>query len=574
MPMKQKIIIYQLFPRLFGNSNISPVFNGSIEQNGCGKFNDITDIVLKELNNLGVTHIWLTGIIRHATLSHYPEYGLSASHPDIVKGKAGSPYAITDYFDIDPDLAVEVPLRMAEFEQLIQRIHNQGLKVIIDFVPNHVARDYHSKELPEGFRNLGEDDDITQSFSASNNFYYFPRESLLIRGLDVQTPDRYAEIPAKATGNDVFHSDPDVNDWYETIKLNYGIDYLNHYNPYNNYNNHNLPPSPSTWIKMTQILLFWASQGIDGFRCDMAGMVPVEFWHYAISQVKSEYSNTIFIAELYEPAKYRDYLENGYFDYLYDKVGMYDSLRSVITGSSTRLITKVWQMLEGMDDLMVRFLENHDEQRIASPFFAGNPLKAIPAMVVAALMNQGPVLVYNGQEVGEPAAGAAGFSGDDGRTSIFDYSAMPELQKWFNNGKCDGANLLEEQQLLRKSYSEILNLAKQNPLFSNGCLYDLMWVNEENPNRDRIFAFLRYGGASQEEALIVVVAFDENIKETTIRIPEHALNTIGFGSKQKFTVQQLLPGEASTVTLLFSQVVTIGIRIMLPKNGYNILQIT
>jgi len=230
-------------------------------------------------------------------------------------------------------------------------------------------------------------------------------------------------------------------------------------------------------------------------------------------------------------------------------------------------------MLEGMDDLMVRFLENHDEQRIASPFFAGNSLKAIPAMAIATLMNKGPVLVYNGQEVGEPAAGATGFSGDDGRTSIFDYSVMPELQKWFNHGKCDGANLSEEQQLLRKFYSELLNLAKENPLFSNGCLYDLMWVNEENPDRDRIFAFLRYGGASQEEALLVVAAFDENIEETTIRIPEYALNTIGFGSKQIFTVQGLLPGEPSTATLLFSQVVTIGIRVTLPTYGYNILQI-
>ena len=562
--MKQKIIIYQLLPRLFGNTCQNPVFNGTREQNGCGKFNDITPEVLHELKSFGITHIWLTGILRHATLSDYPEFGLPASHPDIVKGKAGSPYAVNDYYDVDPDLAVDIPSRMQEFEQLLKRIHNQGLQAIIDFIPNHVARDYHSNQLPAGYKNLGEDDNPSISFSPANNFYYLPGQSLHIDGLITQTADRYPENPARATGNDIFRSNPGVQDWYETIKLNYGVDYQNQSNHFH--------PIPDTWIRMTEILLFWSGKGVDGFRCDMAGMVPVEFWQYAISQVKGEYRQIIFIAELYEPRKYRDYLETGFFDYLYDKVGMYDSLRSVITGgANTRAISGVWQCLEGFDDLMVRFLENHDEQRIASRDFASDPWKAIPAMAIAALMNQGPLLIYAGQEVGEPAAGAEGFSGDDGRTSIFDYTTAPELQKWLNHGRCNYEILPENKQLLRNTYSQLLHIAQQYPVFANGYLYDLMWLNENSPYREKIFAFLRYGGNIEEEVILVVVCFDPSIKEVVIKLAEHALNTIGFGTRQRIRVENIEPTESAGSTLLYSQVVSIGITVRLNGGGYCVM---
>lgn len=564
--MKQKIVIYQLLPRLFSNTCEKPAFNGTIEQNGCGKFNDLTIEVLLELKNFGVTHIWLTGIIRHATLSHYPRFGLPASHPDIVKGKAGSPYAVNDYFDVDPDLAAHIPSRMAEFDQLLYRIHSLGLKAIIDFIPNHVARDYYSRQLPKGSKNLGEADNNTISFSPSNNYYYLPGKSLQIRGLAGISTERFSENPAKATGNDVFRPDPDVNDWFETVKLNYGIDFQN--------NRSYFHPMPDTWIQMAEILMYWSGKGVDGFRCDMAGMVPVDFWKYAISQVKRKYQQIIFIAELYEPQKYREYLETGFFDFLYDKVGLYDTLRSVVLAkSSTRAISGVWQSLEGLDDIMVRFLENHDEQRIASPHFAGNPWKAMPAMAVAALMNQGPLLIYAGQEVGEPALGSTGFSGDDGRTSIFDYTSIPELQKWFNGGLCDGQNLSENQRLLRKTYAELVHLAKKYPVFSNGYLYDLMWVNENIPDRDKIFAFLRYGGKEQEEVLLVVACFDETVKETVIRIPEHAMNTIGFGLKQRVTVKGIEPEQPIGVNFLYSQVASVGLKLALNKAGFGIYSI-
>lgn len=565
--MKQKIIIYQLLPRLFGNSCQHTVFNGSIEQNGCGKFNDLTNEVLDELKNFGVTHIWLTGIIRHATLTHYPQFGLSASHPDIVKGKAGSPYAICDYYDVDPDLAEDIPSRMDEFEKLIKRIHLLGLKAIIDFVPNHVAREYFSLRLPKGYKNLGETDNNNLSFSPLNNYYYFPGEPFQIHGLMSTAPDRYSEIPAKATGNDRFTPFADINDWYETVKLNYGVDYRNGQKFFH--------PLPDTWIKMTEILLFWAAKGVDGFRCDMAGMVPVHFWQYSISQVKSEFDRIIFIAELYEPSKYRDYLETGFFDFLYDKAGLYDALRSVIEGkSSTQVISDVWKSLEGQDDKMVRFLENHDEQRIASGYFATDPWKALPAMVISSLMNQGPVLLYSGQEFGEPAAGTEGYSGDDGRTTIFDYATVPELQKWYNNGRCDGQYLSEAQRLLRQAYSDLLHLAQNYPIFSNGYLYDLMWVNDNIPDRDKIFAFLRYGGSADEDVLLVVTCFDETVREIQIKIPEHALQTIGFDARQRIMVSGIEPHGIIPGIFLCSQVITIGLKVLLNKPGYAILALS
>jgi glycosidase len=562
--MKQKTIIYQILPRLFSNSNLNPIFNGTIEENGCGKFNHLTINVLSELKDFGITHIWLTGIIRHATLTDYSEHGLPRSHSDIVKGNAGSPYAISDYFDVDPDLAEEIPLRMKEFEQLVKRIHSLGMKVIIDFVPNHVARDYWSKQLPEGIKNLGEGDNKNVPFSSSNNYYYLPGHTLKIEGLVESCPIRFFENPAKATGNDVFRPNPGINDWYETVKLNYGHDYRDGQNHFK--------PIPDTWIRMVEILFFWSGKGVDGFRCDMAGMVPVNFWRYAISLVKSNYERIIFIAELYEPSKYREYLENGFFDYLYDKVGMYDSLRLLVEGKgSSHSITGVWQKLEGMDDKMVRFLENHDEQRIASQYFAHDPWKAIPAIVVCTLLNQGPLLLYSGQEVGEPAEGRIGFSGDDGRTSIFDYSVMPEFQKWFNNGFCDGKYLSDNQREIRLAYAKLLRFANKFSVFSNGSMYDLMWANSDLPFGEKLFAFLRFVGTEHDDVVLVVVSFAPSINEINVKIPQHALQAIGFDGRNRITIRQIEPFPANQDNLLSSQIITVGIKVHLNPERYAIV---
>ena len=368
--MKNKMIIYQVFTRLFGNDKTACTPHGSKTENGCGHFADFTQKALTEIQKLGATHIWYTGVIAHATQTDYTSYGIPSDHPAIVKGKAGSPYAIKDYYDVDPDLAIKPEKRMKEFQNLIYRTHDAGLKVIIDFVPNHVARQYQSANRPEGVKDLGEEDDQTLSFSPQNNFYYIPGHPFQ-PGFDLQgsAPSPYEECPAKATGNDNFSPSPGRNDWYETIKLNYGIDYCNG-------GERHFDPIPSTWFKMRDILLFWAGKGIDGFRCDMAEMVPVEFWAWAIPQVKCHYPSLVFIAEVYNPNEYRNYIYKGGFDYLYDKVGLYDTLRGVVCGyASARQITGCWQNVDDIKDRMLNFLENHDEQRLASDFFAGNAEK-------------------------------------------------------------------------------------------------------------------------------------------------------------------------------------------------------
>ncbi|MDY4186095.1 MAG: alpha-amylase family glycosyl hydrolase, partial [Sodaliphilus sp.] len=360
MNNKSKIIIYQLFPRLFTNTQPNPVFNGTIAQNGAGKMNQIDTRVLNSLRDLGVTHVWYTGIVQHASKTDYSAYGIHKSNPHVVKGNAGSPYAITDYYDVDPDIAVDVSQRMKEFEQLVQRTHACGMKVVLDFVPNHVARQYHSFAKPKGVEDLGQTDDKGMFFSPNNNFYYITGKSFSPSVDMGEGDDKYVEYPAKATGNDCFHECPGGNDWFETVKLNYGVD------PWNG--SKHFSPIPSTWTKMCDILLFWAAKGVDAFRCDMAHMVPVEFWHWAIAKVKEQYPDVVFIAELYDVGIYHSYIHYGGFDYLYDKVNLYDKLCAIVKNEeSAASLTQCWQTVEGMQAHMLNFLENHDELRLAAP---------------------------------------------------------------------------------------------------------------------------------------------------------------------------------------------------------------
>ena len=394
-----KMVVYQMMTRLFSNTNSTNKFYGSVEENGVGKLNDINEAALKGIKQLGVTHVWYTGIIEHALLTDYSKYGIALDDADVVKGKAGSPYAIKDYYDVNPDLAVSVPNRMKEFEALVERTHAQELKVIIDFVPNHVARSYKSGAKPADVKDLGEGDDNTVSFKSTNNFYYLPGQAFQPpkRPYQLEAPKsdgKFSENPAKVTGNNQFTASPNLGDWFETIKLNYGVDYQNG-------EKKNFEPIPTTWEKMRDILIYWTNKKVDGFRCDMAEMVPVEFWQWAIPQIKKVNPEIIFIAEIYNPAQYRNYLDNGQFDFLYDKVQLYDTLRLMVNQKAhTSGIAHVQERLKGINHNMLHFLENHDEQRFASPFFAGDPWKAVPAMVVSACIDEGPVMIYFGQEVG------------------------------------------------------------------------------------------------------------------------------------------------------------------------------
>ena len=520
-----KIIIYQIFTRLYGNRNTTRKENGSIAENGCGKMNDFTPTTLKKIREMGVSHIWYTGIIRHATQTDYSAYGIPRQHPAIVKGKAGSPYAITDYYDIDPDLATDVNQRMQEFRQLVERTHKAGMKVIIDFVPNHVARQYHSVCKPDGVRDLGEGDDPMKGFDPQNNFYYCPGESFtpyfdLYHG----EAEPYSELPAKATGNDCFHNAPGMNDWYETVKLNYGVDYyagrVGHFTPI-----------PDTWSKMTDILLFWARQGVDGFRCDMAEMVPAEFWHWATDKVKFAYPDMIFIGEVYNPAEYRNYLGAG-FDYLYDKVGMYDTVREVIRGNqSVQAITSAWQQTDDIRDHMLYFLENHDEQRIASSFFAGDARKGVPGLVVSALLQKNPLMIYAGQEYGERGMDKEGFSGHDGRTTIFDYWNIDTLTR------AAGRKLTKDEKALAERYNKVLNIACSEKAVIEGVSFDLMYVNGDY---HRQYAFLRKAG---NEVLLVVVNFDDLPSTMDVTIPAHAFDYLKLKEHKSVTAVDLFTGK-------------------------------
>lgn len=541
MGKKSKMIIYQVLPRLFGNLRPSSVKYGNVYENGVGKFSAFTADALDRIKELGITHIWYTGVIEHATKMDYTKYGIRKDHSAVVKGTAGSPYAIKDYYDIDPDLAEQVPDRMKEYEELIARTHAAGMKVIIDFVPNHVSRQYFSDAREAFVEDLGQHDDATKGFSPRNNFYYMPGQSLILHFGAKQEDFEYSEFPAKVTGNDCFSAAPGRNDWYETVKLNYGVDYVNGGGRY-------FDPIPNTWGKMLDILLFWAGKGVDGFRCDMAEMVPVEFWHWVIPKVKERYP-VIFIAEVYNPAEYRNYIYTGHFDYLYDKVGLYDTVRSVMSGRGwADTITRCWQLVEDIQPYMLNFLENHDEQRIASDFFAGDPRPGIPGMLVSALMNTNPVMIYNGQELGERGMDEEGFSGLDGRTTIFDYWSMETVRRWINDGKFDGGKLTPEQKELRIMYAKILRIAESEKAVIEGAFHDLMYANRENPDfsQQYQYAFMRKSG---NEVLLVVANFENADKNIRVQIPENAFKTLGIQENKAATVIDLLTGESGLGTL-------------------------
>ena len=525
-----KIIIYQVFTRLYGNRNTTRKEDGTLAENGCGKLNDFTPTTLKKIRDMGVSHIWYTGVIRHATKTDYSAFGIPRQHEAVVKGKAGSPYAITDYYDIDPDLAVDVNQRMQEFEALIARSHKAGLKVIIDFVPNHVARQYHSICKPQGVKDLGEGDDPQQGFSPQNNFYYCPGQRFE-PWFDLQQGEAapYHEEPAKATGNDCFNNAPGTNDWYETVKLNYGLDYyagrVGHFDPI-----------PDTWNKMTDILLFWAAKGVDGFRCDMAEMVPAAFWQWATDKVKYRYPQLIFVGEVYNPAEYRNYLAAG-FDYLYDKVGMYDTLRDVMCGrQSAHAITGAWQQTDDIRNHMLYFLENHDEQRIASDFFAGDARKGVPALMVSALLQQNPLMIYFGQEYGERGMDKEGFSGQDGRTTIFDYWSVDTIVR-----AAQRKYTLREKHLY-DTYCKVMNLAKSQKTVTDGLMFDLMYANG---HLQRQYAFLRKAGT---EALLVVVNFDDAPATIEVNLPAHAFDYLKLKEKTA-TATNLLNAQKEKLAL-------------------------
>lgn len=565
-----KPVVYQVFTRLFGNTNTTNKPWGTLEENGVGKFSDFNDAALKGIKALGTTHIWYTGVPHHAVIRDYTAYGISNDDPDVVKGRAGSPYAVKDYYSVNPDLADDPAKRLEEFQALIARTHQHGMKVLIDIVPNHVARRYESLAKPEGVRDFGADDDTSVEYARDNNFYYIPGSAFQVPAwpADYQVlggdahplaDGKFAEVPAKWTGNGARSVQPAFDDWYETVKINFGV------RPDGSYDFDKLPADyaekdwqahyqfwqgksvPNTWIKFRDIVLYWTAMGVDGFRYDMAEMVPVEFWSYLNAHIKQQNPDAFLLAEVYQPHLYRDYIKLGLMDYLYDKVEFYDSLKLVMQGKGpTSELVTIQQRMADIEQHMLHFLENHDEQRIAAPEFAGDARKGMPAMVVSALISTSPTMLYFGQDVGEPGAADAGF-GKASRTTIFDYWGVPHHQRWMNGGKFDGGALSPAERELRQFYETLMQFSARAPAL-NGAYRELHTDNlaADSAYSEQQLAFARY---NQQQQLLVVSHFDpQQGIEFSLQLPADLITTWQL-SDGKYLLQDQLTGKTNELVV-------------------------
>ncbi len=558
-----KPVVYQVFTRLFGNTNTTNQPWGTIETNAVGKFSDFTDEALVGIKALGTTHLWYTGIPHHAVIHDYSEYGISLDDPDVVKGRAGSPYAVKDYYNVNPDLADDPAKRLAEFEALIARTHAHDMKVIIDIVPNHVARGYESLSAPEGIEDFGASDDTSVEYARDNNFYYVVGQDFIVpESKNGYQPlggeahpladGKFNESPAKWTGNGARAAQPDANDWYETVKVNYGV------KPDGSYDFPVLPDDfvnkgykehaafwqdkslPDSWYKFRDITHYWLDKGVDGFRYDMAEMVPVEFWSFLNSSIKMKNPNAFLLAEVYQPHLYRDYIHLGKMDFLYDKVEFYDTLKAVMQGhGDTAELANIQTRMSDIESHMLHFLENHDEQRIASPDFAGDAEKGKPALVVSALISRSPTMLYFGQDVGEDGSEETGF-GDPTRTTIFDYAGVPAHQRWMNNGAFDGGMLSDSEKQLREYYINVMQLSATHPTMQ-GAFESLHAMNiDSNEDYDnKTFSFARWTTDSQ---LLVVSQFTQQSKSFELKIPASLISQWGIESGE-YSVTDRLTNE-------------------------------
>ncbi len=554
-------VIYQLFVRLFGNTNETRKPHGSIEENGCGKFADINGAALSSLKEMGFTHVWLTGILEQASGTDYP--GRPGDDPDILKGMAGSPYAIRDYFDVCPDYAVDPSRRLEEFKELVDRCHDYGLKVIIDFVPNHVARSYISDVRPDDTFGHGDNRDVF--FDRDNHYYYLPPDEV---GPPLKLPkfaDGFYGPEAeygKVTGNNVISWHPSIDDWYETVKLNYGHDFTK------GRDTSHLPGAdaavsevPKTGQTMDRILAYWQETGVDGFRADMAHMIPMEFWRWAVKRARARQAHVFFSAEAYnnDPAKLTEghaldaLLESG-FDAVYDKQS-YDILEGIYEkGKWANDLDS--HNFDGMRfHRSLRFAENHDEVRLACPEVWGGHGMEVGRPVSGVLfgLGRGAIMIYSGQEVGEAGGDEAGFSSDHKRTTIFDYWSMKEFVKWTNGGKYDGALLSDPQKGLRTWYSKLLKVLSHRA-FTNGDFFGLNYFNRENENFGRVdgeevsghwvYAFLRHDRKSGESYLVVANFHPTDVlTDVAVRIPEGAWDFTGRRDDEKWVFEDALEGN-------------------------------
>jgi glycosidase len=435
-----------------------------------------------------------------------------------------------------------------EFEQLIKRTHDAGLKLIIDFVPNHVSRDYGKVSPMPGHPVLGADDDKSVHWKPENDFFYYTGQKLVLPTPVPEGMEPYMEIPAMATGNNCYSPAPGINDWYETVKINYGDVHT------------------PTWDKMYDIIEFWASKGVDGFRCDMVELVPPQFFKWMIARIKALYPHLIFIAEVYKKDLYSEYIREVGFDYLYDKSGLYDTMRTVVEKNSndngmpvelwqsTTGITRNWQFLGDLQPYMLNFLENHDEQRFASDFFAKDAKHTFAPLYVALYLNTAPFMIYFGEEVGERGMDEEGFSGCDGRTTIFDWWSMPSVRrlrkvidsnvyKTLDPAKISEAGLDEAEAEVFCRFAEAIRLAASDDAVRQGTTYDLCYCNynSEGFDRNRHYIFLR---DYLDHTILVASNFSNKEAQMKIIIPEHAFDWMGIPISN-----DIYPGKEFIVTV-------------------------
>jgi glycosidase len=629
--------VYQLFVRQFGNTNETRTTNGTLAQNGVGKFNDINDAAIGSLRKMGFTHIWLMGVLQQAGLTDYSSIGQPADDPDLLKGIAGSPYAIKDYFDVCPDYAARPEKRIDEFKSLLERIHKHEMKALIDFVPNHVARSYASDVRPElNFGEKGNDgagDERSIFFSPQNNFFYLKPDgtgpplrlptckdgqvisptckavALLNERRDKDEGNDGRRRPlqkcdglfdgemafGRATGNNVVSWTPAMTDWYETAKLNYGFDFTRSLENPHEYPNALTPekPIPDTWKKMDRVLEHWQAMGVDGFRCDMAHMVPPEFWNWAIAKARARQPDVVFIGEAYDtdPAKVPGLdttiskLHGGRSSVMFDLLNA--GFTAVYDDRTYRVIKAIYEGPGWANDIdyacaddfifenSIRYAENHDEVRLAAKLqWAGIGMQAGPAICAILYgLSRGGILFHNGQEVGEPGEGQEGFGHDDARTSIFDYWSMPEFVKWVNGHQYDGGRLSSGQKALRESYERLINLIDQ-PAFRRGVCVPLNAANRDNPNYGRLpneqpsghwlYSFLRHDSESSQIFLVVVNLHPrESLKEVRIIIPSDIVQSLRLNrlspEAKIYLKDQLETQHATSIQTTLSEVITAGI---------------
>jgi glycosidase len=543
--------LYQIFTRLFGNGAEHPIANGSRADNGCGTLDGFTREAVKSIKDMGFTHVWITGIIDHATTTDYGTIDMPPSTASITKGRAGSPYAIRNFFDLAPDLAHDPANRKEAFLKCRDSLREQGLKLIIDFVPNHTAREYRPGNTPNPFVR-----DVREPGFHPNNFYFY-----LQGGLNLPFAPDYTENPAKATGNDAFTNTPSVNDWYETVKINYGRDPRTHQANYN--------PAPASWAFMTQVLLYWAEAGVDGFRCDMVDMVPNEFWKHAISVVRERFPHVLFIGESYNPGNYQPLISTG-FDYLYDKVGVYDAIKDRLLGkTSVGSIGKALWDTRDFENNLLRFTENHDEPRLPSKQMFGKTAPALSMFFLTAAVGR-QLMVYAGQEFGEKAEESEGFSGKDGKTTIFDYWSPGTLRRYYNKGKWDGAALLPQEKILKDQYKSILALHALLESQKLTKVYNLQTANPHGYGEANIndgFAILRTG--TDNKPVLLVNSFTNKIERFTIVIPQAAYAFAGA----PMVAEELVHISDARTEAMVESLGNEGVKVTITLGGYGCLAV-